>query len=512
MNNYRFTAKVPFDSFKFHGLNHRGKSQFSSRMYWFEKIIGMQFFAFDGVYTNKLIFLLIVVLSYLTSCSNKQESTEVVKPQKPNIIFIMADDMGYADAGAYGQKLIKTPNIDQLASEGMRFTQCYSGSSVCAPARSVLMTGQHTGHTRVRGNFGLGGVVGLGGGEGRVPLREEDVTVAQLLKGAGYTTGMVGKWGLGEPNTTGEPGRKGFDEFYGFLNQRRAHTYYPDYIWKNKEKVMLNNVDRKGTDYTHDLFADYTIDFITRNKDKPFFLYIPFCIPHDSYELPDNGEYENKPWDKKAKAYAAMVSRMDKNVGRIIQTLKEAGIDDNTYVFFTSDNGAAESSVEWGLFDSNAPLRGIKRDPYEGGMRVPMIVRNPNKIDAGKTNDLAWYFADVLPTLAEIANVTSPKNIDGVSVLPTLHGKQQDLSGRSLYWEFYEKQGWRATHFGDWKAIQNGMNLGDQEPIELYNLKDDISEKNNLADQHPEIIAKAASIFKESHVPSEHFVWKYLNK
>lgn len=452
-----------------------------------------------------------IVMAILVSCSTKPESNNKTEDsKKPNIIFIMADDMGYADAGCYGQKKIKTPNIDRLAREGMRFTQCYSGSSVCAPARSVLMTGQHTGHTQVRGNFGLGGVVGLGGAKGRVPLREEDVTVAQLLKGAGYATGMVGKWGLGEPNTTGEPGRKGFDEFYGFLNQRRAHTYYPDYIWKNEEKVLLNNKNRSGTDYTHDLFADYTVDFINRHKDKPFFLYVPFCIPHSSYELPDNGIYENEPWDKDARAYAAMVSRMDKNVGRIVQTLKDAGIDDNTYVFFTSDNGGTQSSVDWGLFESNGPLRGIKRDPYEGGMRVPMIVRHPKKINAAKVSDLVWYFADVLPTLAEIADVKVPGNIDGVSVLPTLHGKQQDLSERYLYWEFYERQGWRATHFGDWKAIQNGLNRGDKEPIELYNLKDDISEQNNLADQHPGVVARARTIFKESHVPSEHFVWKYL--
>ena len=464
----------------------------------------------SGLSTNKLSGLLFIIgLCLLASCTSKPTSNIRESSQKPNIIFIMADDMGYADAGVYGQKLIKTPNIDQMANEGIRFTQCYSGSSVCAPARSVLMTGQHTGHTRVRGNFGLGGVVGLGGGKGRVPLKTEDVTVAQLLKKAGYTTGMVGKWGLGEPNTTGEPNSKGFDEFYGFLNQRRAH---PDYIWKNKEKVKLNNVNNKGTDYTHDLFADYTVDFITRNKDKPFFLYLPFCIPHDAYELPDNGDYENKPWDTEAKAYAAMISRMDKNVGRIIQTLKDMDIDDNTYVFFTSDNGATQSSVDWGLFDSNAPLRGIKRDPYEGGIRVPMIVRHPKRIKTGTTSDLPWYFADVLPTLAEIAGLTPPENIDGTSVLATMHAQPQDLSKRYMYWEFYEKMGWRAIRFGDWKAIQNNMNLGDKDPIELFNLKDDISEKVNLADQHPEMVAKAVAIFNASHVPSEHFVWKYLNK
>jgi len=450
-------------------------------------------------------------LFIMASCASSTETQKVAKDQKPNIIFIMADDMGYADAGAYGQKLIKTPNIDQLANEGMRFTQCYSGSSVCAPARSVLMTGLHTGHTRVRGNFGVGGVIGLGGGKGRIPLRTEDITVAQLLKKAGYTTGMVGKWGLGEPNTTGEPNSKGFDEFYGFLNQRRAHTYYPDYIWKNKEKVVLNNKDGKGTDYTHDLFADYALDFINRHKDQPFFLYLPLCIPHDNYELPDLGVYKDEMWNEDAKAYAAMISRMDNTVGRLMSALKKAGIDDNTYVFFTSDNGAAESSSEWNLFNSNAPLRGVKRDPYEGGIRVPMIVRHPKEIKAGTSNDLPWYFADVLPTMAEIAGIPIPEKLDGVSVLPTLYGNKQDLQGRNMYWEFYEKKGWRAIRFGNWKAIQNDMHSKEHAPIELYDLSQDIGETNNLADKNPEIISQVEQMFVEAHTPSDHYVWKHLN-
>ncbi len=302
---------------------------------------------------RRYTFLLMLIVFFSISCSNKKEEAS-----KPNIIFIMADDMGYADAGCYGQELIKTPNIDLLAKEGRRFTQCYSGSSVCAPARSVLMTGMHNGHTRVRGNFGLGGVKGLAGNEGRVPLKAEDVTIAELMQQAGYTTGMVGKWGLGEPNTTGEPNSQGFDEFYGFLNQRRAHSYYPDFIWHNREKVKLNNKDGKGTDYTHDLFADYSVDFIKRNQDKPFFLYIPLCIPHARYELPDNGIYNDKDWDEDAIAYAAMISRMDNSLGRIMSALKEAQIDEKTIVFFTSDNGPAEISNEWELFyDHNKPLR-----------------------------------------------------------------------------------------------------------------------------------------------------------
>lgn len=452
---------------------------------------------------------------FLVSCTPKQDQTtnKSTKDKLPNIVFIMADDLGYADLGCYGQQLIQTPNIDQLAKEGMRFTQCYSGASVCAPARSVLMTGMHAGHTRVRGNFGLGGVKGLAGIDGRVPLQASDVTLAEILKTAGYTTGMVGKWGLGEPNTEGEPNSQGFDEFYGFLNQRRAHSYYPDYIWRNREKVMLmGNSERKGTDYTHDLFAKETVDFIQRNQKDPFFLYVPLCIPHNDYEIPDLGIYQDKPWDHDPKTYAAMISRMDNSVGRIMKTLKETGIDDNTIVFFTSDNGAAESSQIWKIFASNGPLRGVKRDPYEGGIRVPMIVRWPNKIAPGLTSDLPWYFADVVPTLAEITETTTPKNIDGKSILSTLRGDPQDFSKRVMYWEFYEKEGWRAARFGDWKAIQHDMHQEVHQPIEIYNLKTDLGETNNLASQHPEVLASAAQIFEEEHIPSEHYIWKYLQK
>lgn len=449
----------------------------------------------------------------LMACTQEKQQEQKTELSKPNIIFIMADDLGYADLGCYGQKLIQTPHIDQLAKEGMRFTQCYSGSSVCAPARSVLMTGMHTGHTRVRGNFGLGGVRGLAGIEGRVPLQADDVTVAELLQTAGYRTGMIGKWGLGEPNTEGEPNSQGFDEFFGFLNQRRAHSYYPDYIWKNREKGMLTgNQDGKGTDYTHDLFTNQAVDFIRRNQDDPFFLYIPLCIPHNKYELPDLGMYEDKEWDADAKSYAAMISRMDNSIGQIMKTLTETGIDDNTIVFFTSDNGAAGSTQTWKIFDSNAPLRGIKRDPYEGGIRVPMIVRYPHTIAAGTTSDLPWYFADVLPTLAELTDVSTPEAIDGKSILATLMGEKQDFSERVMYWEFYEQAGWRATRFGEWKAIQHEMHKEVHQPIEIYNLADDIGETNNLAAQEPDKVKEAEHIFSDSHVPSTHYVWKYLAK
>ncbi len=438
----------------------------------------------------------------LTSCSQTEEI------QKPNIIFIMADDLGYSETGCYGQKLIKTPNIDRLAAEGMKFTQVYSGCSVCAPARSVLMTGLHTGHTTVRGNFGKGGVVGLAGGEGRVPLREEDITIAQLLQDAGYVTGMVGKWGIGEPNTSGEPYKKGFDEFFGFLNQRRAHSYYPEYIWRDTVKVDLpGNRNGERKEYTHALFADWALDFLERHSDEPFFLYVPFCIPHSGYHIPDQGEYKDLEWTEKEKTYAAMVSLMDYNIGAIMNKLKELGIDENTYVFFTSDNGVAENVAAWDKFDSSGPLKGTKRDPYEGGIRVPMIVRHPEKIKASTSSDLPWYFADVMPTLAEIANIPPAENIDGISVLPTLHGEKQDLGDRTLYWEFYEMEGWRVVRFGDWKAIQQGMHSEEPKAIELYNLSDDIGETRNLAAEKPELVSRALELFEKEHIPSEEFQW-----
>lgn len=434
--------------------------------------------------------------------------------ERPNIIFIMADDLGYAELGSYGQKQIKTPHLDQLASEGMKFSQFYSGSSVCAPARSVLMTGMHTGHTRVRGNFGKGGVVGLAGNKGRVPIKSKDVTVAEVLKTKGYKTGMIGKWGLGEPNTTGEPNKQGFDYFYGFLNQRRAHSYFPEYLWENNKKVILEgNEDQKKTQYTHDLFAEKTMSFLDKNHKSPFFLYLPLCIPHGKYEIPDNGIYSNKEgWTEKQKIYAAMVSKMDETVGRILDRLKKLGIEENTYIFFTSDNGAAEVENDWKLFESSGIYRGMKRDPYEGGIRVPLIAWHPKKIKANTSSDQIGYFADFLPTIADLAGVDPIVKVDGVSISSVLHGKGNKIKERYLYWEFYEKKGWRATRFGKWKAIQKNMHKGDQGAIEVYDLENDPSEKNDISSVNSKVLKKAKRIFEEAHVPSEHYVWKFLNK
>ncbi|MFL3657681.1 MAG: arylsulfatase [Opitutales bacterium] len=419
---------------------------------------------------------------------------------KPNIIFIMADDMGYGDLGSYGQTVIQTPNLDQMAVEGLRFTNCYAGSTVCAPSRSVLMTGLHTGHTTVRGNFGKFGVVGLAGGNGRVPLDESDITVAEVLKDAGYVTGMTGKWGLGEPNTSGHPNDQGFDEWFGYLNQRRAHSYYPEFIWKDKAKFDLpkNQNEQKET-YTHDLFTEFALDFVKRHEKDPFFLYLPYTIPHDRYEVPDTAPYSDRPWTDDEKVHAAMITRLDRDIGALFQSLKDLKLDEKTIVFFCSDNGAAK---RWeGRFDSSGALQGHKRDMYEGGLRTPMIVRWPGQVAAEETNDTAWYFADALPTFAELAGLNAPSGIDGVSMLPTILGNKQDLSNRVLYWEFFESGFQQAVRQGDWKAIR----MAPGKALELYDLSKDESESNNIAANHPDIIAEMEAILKTARTPSENW-------
>jgi arylsulfatase A-like enzyme len=420
--------------------------------------------------------------------------------KKPNIIFIMADDLGYGDLGCYGQKHIRTPNIDQLAGEGMRFTDCYAGSTVCAPSRSVLMTGQHTGHTRVRGNMGkVGGtlVEDNGSPQRRVPLKTEDVTVAEVLRQAGYACGITGKWGLAEPDTSGVPNQQGFDEWFGYLNQRRAHTYYPPYLWHNEYKVVLKgNQNGQQREYSHDMFTNFALDYVRRHKDGPFFLYLPYTIPHGKYEIPSMDPYTDQPWPDEAKAFAAMVTRLDGDVGRMMALLKELDIDGRTLVFFCSDNGAAR---RWdGIFDSSGPLRGQKTTMYEGGIRTPMIVRWPGRVPAGKTSNAPWYFADVLPTLADVAGVQPPANIDGISVLPLLLGTPQKTDERFMYWEFPTGQFQQAVRWRHYKAIR----LAPGEPLELYDLSRDIAEKNNTAAVRPDVIARIEKYLETARTDS----------
>ena len=431
-------------------------------------------------------------------------------PPRPNLIFVMADDLGYGDLGSYGQQRIRTPRLDQMAAEGIRFTEVYTGSPICAPTRSVLMTGQHTGNTRVRGNFGNpahGGVPCSGGANGsRVPLLAEDTTVAEILKAAGYVTGMTGKWGLGEPDSTGVPNAKGFDEFFGFLNQRRAHSYYPEYLWRDREKVHLEGNTGTTRDfatqrhYVHDLFTDFALDFVRRHAggDAPFFLYLPYTVPHDRWQIPELEPYaEESDWSKEQKVYASMVTRLDRDMGRLLDLLRETGIDETTLVFFCSDNGAQNRYD--GVFDSSGPLRGMKRSLYDGGLRTPMIARWPGTIEAGAVSSDIWYFPDVLPTLAELAGAEAPDGIDGLSVVPSLLSRPMpELRERALYWEDHERGFRQAARRGDWKAVRNGHDAS----VELYDLSDDVGEENDLSSEHPETVARFERLFREARTPS----------
>ena len=436
--------------------------------------------------------------------------------KKPNIIFILADDLGYGDLGCYGQKIIKTPNIDKLAKEGMRFTDHYAGSTVCAPSRCCLMTGYHTGHALIRGNA-------------NVPLRPSDVTVAELLKGAGYYTGIIGKWGLGEADSTGIPNRQGFDYWFGYLNQRHAHNYYPEYLWKNEEKFMLKNevnhviggsdrtpggVATKRVEYSHDLFAADALRFVERNKNGPFFLYLALTIPHANneagnkgMEVPSLGQYADKDWPEPQKAHAAMITRMDGDVGRLMAELKELKLDKDTLVMFSSDNGPhKEGGGDPAFFDSSGPLRGYKRALYEGGIRVPLIARWPGRIKAGSVSHHISAFWDFLPTCCELVGIKAPQGIDGISMLPTLLGKPgEQREHKYLYWEFHEQGKRQAVRMGDWKGIRQNVAKNPNGPIELYNLKSDIGEKNNVAARHPEIVAKIEAYMKAARTPSEHW-------
>ena len=446
--------------------------------------------------------------------------------KRPNIIFILADDLGYGDLGCYGQEVIRTPNLDRMAGEGVRFTQCYAGSTVCAPSRCCLMTGLHTGHAQIRGNAS-------------VPLRPADVTVAEVLKQAGYSTALIGKWGLGEPDTTGVPNRKGFDYFFGYLNQGHAHNSYPSYLWQNEEKVPIEgNVESKDhagvcsecREFSNDLFTREALRFIEdkgsrpfvdkglqplveqeEKKDAPFFLYLAYTIPHannergaatgDGMETPAYEPYADKPWPQPQKGHAALITRLDRDVGVLLQKLKDLGLDENTIVFFASDNGThKEGGADPQFFKSSGPLRGIKRDLYEGGIRVPMIVRWPNTIKPGRVRDDVWAFWDFLPTAAELAGAQAPTGLDGISVAPALLGGRQEAHP-FLYWEFHERGFTRAVRMGDWKAVS----LGSDKPIELYDLKTDVGEMQDVAGKHPEIVKRIDDYLRTARTESEHW-------
>lgn len=418
---------------------------------------------------------------------------------RPNIIFILADDLGYGDLGCYGQKRIKTPRLDTLATQGVRFTQCYAGSTVCAPSRCVLMTGLHTGHCRVRGNA-------------LVPLLPEDVTVAEVLQQAGYYTGLIGKWGLGEPNSTGVPNKQGFDYWFGFLNQVHAHEHYPEYLWRNGVKETLPG--KVGTDerYATEIFTREARKFLRTNKDKPFFLYLSYTVPHannelgrdtgDGMEIPSYSPYDDQPWPQQEKGRAAMITRLDRHVGSIMDQLRELDLEKKTIVFFTSDNGPHnEGGSKAEFHKSSGPLRGIKRALYEGGIRVPMIVVGKDRFPGGRVCDYPCGFWDILPTLAELAGGAAPKPIDGHSIVPSLRGEHQ-APPAPFYWEFHEGGFSQAVRWDNWKAVRLNTRAA---PIQLYDLTKDVGESANVADEHPEEARHAAHLLQQARTDSVDF-------
>ena len=453
----------------------------------------------------------------------------VSKPQveknQPNIIFILADDLGYGDLACYGQEKIKTPNIDRMASEGMRFTNFYAGNAVCSPSRYSLLTGKHPGHSAVRGNFEIGDWDSF---LGQLPIPEGETTIFEVVKQAGYRTAAYGKWGVGRAESSGAPDQKGVDDFYGFNCQRHAHTYYPRYVEGNRgEKIWLEGNDRKdgGKQYVHDLFTNKAFEFLKQNKDSSFFLYLPYTLPHIPFMIPDLGIYKDKNWDENFKRQAAMISKLDTDVGRIIDLLKELGIDDNTIIFLTSDNGAHGDGGTLEFFKAAGPLRGKKGDLYEGGIRTPLIVRWPGKIEAGVVSDYIGAFWDIMPTFAELTNTDYPEETtDGISFLPELLNKPQP-EHEFLYWEYFKTDySWKpskktnrtdlksqAVRVGKWKAIRHNLHSDftgapvDFSPIELYNLDEDVAESNNVANNHPDVVKYLKGLLKANHSTSENF-------
>jgi arylsulfatase A len=433
------------------------------------------------------------------------------RPAPPNILLIQADDLGYGDLSAYGQSRFETPALDRMAREGIRFTQYYAGSTVCAPSRCALMTGLHTGHAWIRGN-------------GEVPLRDDDVTVAEVLKTVGYRTAVIGKWGLGIPGTPGQPDRQGFEYSFGFLDHRHAHRQYTDHLWRNGERVSTDLDDT----YVNDLFTQEAMAFIGREDRRPFFVYLNYTVPHAELRAPEDsiapfrGRFPEKPFENKKAdaapsgsgfdtptlgyrsqpaplaAFAGMITRMDRDIGRLLDLLPAQGLERQTLVLFISDNGPhREGGADPAFFMSSAGLRGIKRDLYEGGIRVPMIARWPGTIPAGRVSDQAWAHWDVLPTLAELAGATPPAAIDGISMTQALRG-EQPTSHPTFYWEFHERGFQQAVRMGNWKAVR----LASGKPLELYDLVTDPHEARDVATSHPDVVASIEGYLRTARTES----------
>ena len=436
---------------------------------------------------------------------------------KPNIVYILVDDLGYGDLGSYGQTVIKTPSLDRMANEGMRFTDHYAASTVCAPSRYSVMTGLHQGHARVRGNL-------------MTQLEDEDQTIAEVLKTAGYRTAMIGKWGLGEEGTPGEPSVQGFDQYYGYLSQVHAHNHFPAWLIRNGEREFLNNsclfeyvrygnnevgsAATEKNEYSQTLFTLDALRFIDESKEEPFFLYLAYIIPHvnneghlvghHGMEVPDKGVYANEDWPDAERCKAAMISQLDADIGRILDYLSELGLAENTLVIFTSDNGPHKEGVDPEFFQSNGPLKGVKRDLYDGGIRVPMIAWWPGRVEGGATSDLPSASWDMMPTFAELGGAELAKETtDGISVAPTLLGDPAKQGKREyLYWEFTggrPDQVAQAVRSGDWKLLH----FLNTDSWELYNLRDDPGEEHNRAPEQPEIVARLRGHMADAHVYNE---------
>ena len=464
---------------------------------------------------KKINLILFVVIAFGTIALGQN------KKDKPNIVFILADDLGSGDLGVYGQKIIKTPNIDRLARQGKIFSSFYAGTTVCAPSRSSLLTGQHTGHTYIRGNKEIQP-------EGQEPLPDSIETYAQLLQKSGYVTGAFGKWGLGMVGTSGEPAKKGFDQFFGYNCQRQSHRYYPTHLWENDKKVNLEGNDLKHkTVYAPNVIQKKTLSFLDNNKDKPFFLFIPTVLPHAELQGPDDrflkmykGKLKEKPFkgddygpdatvpgyasEEFAHAtYAAMVSRMDFYIGQVLEKLDELGLTENTIIIFSSDNGShREGGADPEFFNSSGGLRGNKRDLYEGGIRVPFIVKWPGKVKAGSQSHYVGAFWDLMPTFTELTGAQKPKNTDGISLVDELLGHTAQKQHEYLYWEFHEGGGRQAVRFGNWKGIRLNVDENPSGKPELYDLLKDPAEKNNVAAKHPEIVDKMEHYMRQAHVES----------
>ncbi len=459
----------------------------------------------------------IVFTSLWASSLFLSQTIEAKENDKPNIIFIMADDLGIGDLGCYGQRQIKTPNIDNLAKTGIKFTQHYSGSTVCAPSRSSLMTGKHTGHTPIRGNKDYRASDNRVYDQG---IPHNEITVASILQNNGYNTACIGKWGLGGYKSQSTPNKMGFDYFFGYLGQANAHSYYPDFLFENEKKLELNNEK-----YSHDLIMEKAKDFLRQDHKEPFFLYLAPTIPHASLDIPEEwmNEYKGKffetPYINNSErgyvtqetpraAFAAMVSRLDYDIQNIIGILDKKGIRDNTIIIFTSDNGTHwEGGHDPNFFDSNGPFRGSKRDLYDGGIKTPFIVNWPNKITQNSTSFHKSAFWDFLPTICNIINVAPPKNSDGISYLPTLTKEGEQKKHDYLYFEFHEQGGKQAVLKDGWKLIRLNINKPEQERYELFNIQNDPSEIANVIDQHPEMKIELKKIMDNAHEKSD--IWEF---